>query len=445
MWTYIENKNISNFIANHDELSEHWEMYELLKTNTITFLPRLFAKKYSSIHLIEWEGKKQITPKKVEIKFNHSVKLRPEQQKAFNVFNNILNEQGYVNGILKLPTGVGKTVLAIYLASKLGYKTAIIVNNKKLLKQWIESILKFTKLCESDIGLFSQNIISHKNKKIVLCMSQTLGSKMKDNIIKIFNEVDTAKFGLVIFDEVHASSAAQLNSKISLLFRTKNVIGLSATPFHHNYQKILMHNTIGDIIFSSKQYEIIPKFYIQFFNSELKNYKYIEKVSDFVKQRAMYNKNIVKSQKYFDCLISTVIKLRNMNKNILIICMTVDQVQLISDQLTYHNIDNELLYSKSTEIGETSNVIIATYKFAGAGLDIPRLDALIFGSPLSGQKSFIQCTGRILRKYENKSEAIVVSLFDENFIDMFLPDIKRIGNIIHKEYNEHLNDNFLVN
>ena len=447
MWTYIENNNIDKYLNQYPKLIKDWPMFELVKNKDITFLPRYFQTNYPSEYLISYAGKKEGKPEHISVNLKRNFKLKPNQQKAYDRVAEIYKQQNFINGILKLPTGTGKTVLAIYIICKLGLKAAIIVDNKKLLKQWINEILKFTDLKEEDIGLFHQKIIAYKNKKIIMCMGQTLNSKIKSNISKIFKQVDDANIGLVFIDEVHSTSAAEQNSKSSLLFRTKNIIGLSATPFHFGYQEILMNNTVGDIIFESSDYDIVPECYVQYFDSKLTKYKYISRVRDFIKQRAMYNKVITKSRSYFDIIVKIIQEMRKQNKDaqILVIAMTLVQVQLIKQELSEQGYNVEILTGEHSEIKKSYDIIVGTYKFCRQALDIVSLNCLLIAVPLSGKKSYLQVSGRILRNVnKTKSKATIVSLFDSCFINMFLGDIKRIENILMQEHHIPLKSNYVI-
>ena len=447
MWTYIENDNINKYLKQYPKLEINWNAFQLLKNKNITFLPRYFKKNYPSEYLIEYNGKKEYKIENISINLKRNFKLKPIQQEAYDQICKLYNSQKYINGILKLPTGTGKTILAIYIICKLGLKAAIIVDNKKLLKQWINQILTFTDLTEEDIGLVHQKIVSCKNKKIIMCMCQSLYAKMKNNLSKIFHQIQEANIGLVFIDEVH--SAEEQNSKIALLFQTPNIIGLSATPFHTGYQDILMKNTVGDIIFESTNYDIIPECYVQYFDSKLTKYKYIYHINDFIKQRAIYNKIIIKSNSYFLTIKKVVEKMKKENKKaqILIIAMTLKQVELIADKLKSETgYDVEILTGDHSEISDSYDIIVGTYKFCRQSLDITTLDCLLIATPLSGKKSYIQVTGRILRNVnKTKKKATVVSLFDSCFINIFLSDIKRIENILQSEYHLKLKVNYLLN
>ena len=57
-------------------------------------------------------------------------------------------------------------------------------------------------------------------------------------------------------------------------------------------------------------------------------------------------------------------------------------------------------------------LLFATYGLAKEGLDIPRLDRLILASPHRDKATIIQAVGRIERKFEGKTSALVYDLVD---------------------------------
>jgi superfamily II DNA or RNA helicase len=65
---------------------------------------------------------------------------------------------------------------------------------------------------------------------------------------------------------------------------------------------------------------------------------------------------------------------------------------------------------KEREIAAKARVILATSQFASEGLDIPALDTLVLGTPMSDVE---QAVGRILRPFEGKKPPIVVDIRDD--------------------------------
>ena len=125
----------------------------------------------------------------VNIKFNG--KIRENQETPCMEAKAQLNSCG--GGVLCLPCGFGKTVLAINLICWLGKKALVIVNKEFLLNQWKERIEQF---CDAKVGIIQQNKVDVEGKDIVLGMLHSVA--MKDYDPSIFS-----KFGTVVVDEVH--------------------------------------------------------------------------------------------------------------------------------------------------------------------------------------------------------------------------------------------------
>ena len=434
MWCYIKHENVDSFLNQYGQLEKYWDYLVLLKTRDACFLPRLFVKKFKSDYLVEYAGKTKTEYESIDFEFQG--KLRDAQKKAVEVVKNIYEKNGFVNGILKLPPGTGKTVLTIYLASMLGLKTCIVIDSDSLFKQWIREIMKFADITEDDIGIIKQKLFVTENKFFTVAMSGTLTSKLKRDLNKAFQDVNNSKFGLVVFDEVHATSSTAVYSRASLLFRTKNVLGLSATPFHYAEQEILMKNTIGDIIYESKDYEMTPEYRLIYYNSNLKKEMYvINKFSEYIQKKSFYNKSIIKSDKYLKIIKDCVKEAYNAGHNVIVVCFTKKQVKLISEHLDIMGINHRRYYGDEKEIDKDNDrVLVVTYSFAGKGFNMESLSALVFATSLSGKKSLIQVVGRILRSGENKLKPIVYDLADMGFPMLTVPEVKRKKKIIAQEF-----------
>ena len=111
-----------------------------------------------------------------------------------------LNEKG--GGLLSVPCGRGKTLMAIYIAHKLGVKTLVVTHKSFLLKQWQKQIKRF---CNVDAGTIRGKIIDVANKSFVVGMIQSIS--MKDYDADVLNQ-----FGLVIYDESHHCASKVFSS-----------------------------------------------------------------------------------------------------------------------------------------------------------------------------------------------------------------------------------------
>ncbi len=435
MWTYIEKKNLESFFNQHKKVSKHFEDLCLLQSDNKYFLPRYIQDTYPSQFIKTTVGDKKIKPK--EAKFKFIGKLREKQEPLATTVLQIYKNKKTVNGIIKAFPGIGKTVMSIYIASKIGLKTCIVVDNTNLVEQWIKAIITFTNLEAQDIGLIQQTLFEI-DKPICIAMVQTLQSKIKSNFASIFKKIDDGKFGLIIYDEVHKSSSAPQFSKSSLLFRTKNIIGLSASPFHYGVHEILMTRTIGEIIYETSDYDLTPKYFFLYYNSLLKGKQInsLNYVRDINMKRGIYNKLISESNVYSKVIKNYTKRLLAIKHKVIIICSTQKQVEIVSNELTKNNIQNRMFYGKQRELDrENDKVLVATYSYAGAGFDFKELSALILACPLSGKKSIIQVVGRILRTCKDKKEAVVLDLIDLAVPSFFMPMVKTKKKLIQDEFN----------
>ena len=96
--------------------------------------------------------------------------------------------------LLDVDPGKGKTVMGLYIISKLKKKTLVIVHKSFLLNQWIERIQQF--LPNARVGRIQGQIIDIEDKDIVIGMLQSLSQKEYPD--DLFDS-----FGLSVYDETH--------------------------------------------------------------------------------------------------------------------------------------------------------------------------------------------------------------------------------------------------
>ncbi|MCK9293174.1 DEAD/DEAH box helicase family protein [archaeon] len=445
MWTYIEKEDVEEFIMKYPALAEGFDDISLYETENRIFVPRLFFKNFPyKIQIFESKE----TPIFQPTYFKFTGMLREEQVEIVkHVLSEYKQNLNQINGIIKARPGLGKTVLSVYLASKLGLKTCIIIDNENLLNQWLKSFLKFTDLTAEDIGLIKGKHFV-VDRPVIIATVQTLLSKIKTDMHKNFQLIDKAQIGLVIYDETHNTSSSSKFARASLLFRTKNFIGLSATPFQTGIAEILMKNTIGEIIYETKRYDLKPTYILNHYDSKLSGkYSFIlGKMSDYIKRKAFYNSIITKSPNYLKVILSLVKTRLKENHVVLILAFTKAQILLISDGLDKENIEHRRFYGDEKDELDKENVkvVVATYSYAGKGFDFEQLSSLILATNLAGKKSLIQVVGRILRDGgKDKKMPVVDDLIDMGFPSLFLPDVKAKKTVIKNEFNCAIKDNFI--
>jgi len=390
--------------------------------------------------------------KTYKAQFDESLKIKYEprdyQKDVIEEFINIYNTKGYINGIMQLVTGFGKTYLALYLSNLLKLKTLIIVDESMLCDQWTERIFEYFPEVEH-VGLIKGNKLDVlPTDRYVIAYVQTLNSRLRNKDLKFLKKVASLNFGMIIFDECHKMSASQKYSKISSIFDTKNVIGLSATPYKYGLQRLFLESSIGGVIIEKKHYPYTPTLFILEYRSNLFKYvndkrklntlRYLLNVSrDTIKARPVYNNLILNSKEYFETLKFAIQNLLNLNHKIIIIGNTIEQCDTIYNLVieNFPGYNTVVLHSKSKhDFKDTkdADIVVGTYKKCSHGFDKKDTSAIIFAAPYTGRISITQITGRILREAENKSQPVVVFLHDKDFSNIF--NVDQLIKTFNKEY-----------
>lgn len=435
MWTLLPKEYTSEYEQKYRLFEKYPEReYILYSNNTHHLLPRYFHINYPYDKLIIHIDKQFIAREIENVEFTSS--LREHQIPIVDTFINKYIDQGYVNGLLNAYPSCGKTCISIYLACKFKRKTLIVVDNQKLKDQFIESIVKFTNLTIDDIG-FIQGSKFDSDKPITITMVQTLLSKLKRNLKDFYIKIRDCGFDFVIYDEVHKTSAGPKYAMSTLFINSKNIIGLSATPYVRDVHALLLFNTIGDIIHTSKAYECTPNIVYVTYNSKIdqkiKNKSHY--MRDYIRLQAFYNSVIYNNTQYLEVIYKLAKKCLDRGHVTIILVSTVKQIESIIEYLASRDISAEPLYSKKPDVDKVnSTILVGTFKFCSTGFDFKELSALILASPYKGKISLVQSIGRILRTSTGKKQPVVFDLMDTQFPSLFESNITGKNKIFSDEF-----------
>jgi superfamily II DNA or RNA helicase len=338
--------------------------------------------------------------------FSFNGKLRDYQMQIIDcILEKFKNEKSLnhpCGGIIKLSTGAGKTVLAIYLAHVLKLKTLIIVHQEFLQDQWIDRFKKFT---DAKIGTIRGSVIDIENKDIVVGMVQSISSKdYEDHVFQ--------GFGLVIYDEVH-HYGSRVFSRALMKTSSQYSIGLSATPERNDGLIKIINWFVGPILFEmDRQYSYKVLVKKIFFSSDNPLFK--EQLKYILGKRRQdhigMTDNIMKIDSRNKLMILMINSLKSMGRTIFVISSRVEHLKILKTGVDFlikeageSHIYNTYYYIGPTKKGEKrmaekdGNIIFATIQLASEALDIPRLDTIILALPIKQDKTLIQSIGRILR------------------------------------------------
>lgn len=272
---------------------------------------------------------------------------RKEQEEAFELINNVWNTTRNISGIIKAAPGWGKTFLGIKTASILKQKVLYIVPNDILEDQWVESIIKFSNLEKEDIGIIQGSDIAQLIKKkvfekdVVVCKVQSLLSQVKSLDLYYLEELYSC-FGLVFYDEAHVSGSAEGFAKTSYIFKTNNIIGLSATPYRAGLNEFLLFNAMGKMFYESDHQNLVPTIglhnaHIEFDQKELGRLMYAK--TDYIRFLATYNMILETKNEYFEYLASWVIYRHSLGYKVAVLFSTNKMVNKLSQILRNKGVD----------------------------------------------------------------------------------------------------------
>lgn len=352
----------------------------------------------------------------IDIEFIHS--LKPKQIPIVDKFMETAHNIG--GGIISVPCGYGKTVIALYLIAKLGLKALVIVHKEFLVNQWKERIRQF--LPDAKIGRIQSNKIFIENYDIVIGMLQSI------SMIE-YDEDVFSTFGFVIYDECH-HLGAETFSKALLKTNFKYTLGLSATPKRADGLTKVFQWQLGDICYLIKKRDdndVDVK--IICYESDNENYNNV--VLNYNKKPnapKMIN-NICEHEPRTLLIIDNILELSNEGRKILVLSDRREHLKTIKEFLDKKQKCSSGYYlggMKEEELSKTEekDVILGTFSMASEGFDCKYpLDSIILTSPKSNIE---QAVGRILRQEvkDRKFVPLVIDISD-SFCSIFASQGKK--------------------
>tara|TARA_Y100000389_G_scaffold14709_1_gene13037 strand:- start:323 stop:1735 length:1413 start_codon:yes stop_codon:yes gene_type:complete len=339
--------------------------------------------------------------------FNGSLR---EQQKE-PVFNFIKAAEDPLKkgGIISVPCGFGKTIMAVYIACYFKKKTMFVSHKDFLNQQFLESVKLFVP--NARIGKIKQSKVDIDDKDIIIASLQSLA--MRDYDINIFKDI-----GLTIIDEVH-HTGAEVFSKAFQNINSNIILGLSATLNRKDGLRKVFEYYIGKSVYKYISNEIID-LNVQihkYFDPDIKYSNNIILWNGKPNSAGMIN-NICYFNKRTNFIYDLIIKLLINESHRKILILSERRNQLKEFEKLFDNTSYEIGYyigglsQDVLDISSKKQIILATYQMAAEGMNIPTLNTVIFASPISDIQ---QAIGRILREKpdERRYIPLCIDIWDQ--------------------------------
>ena len=359
---------------------------------------KLYIPRYYGIEKFGLPAINKLKGSKIKLKFNSS--LREKQIPVAEKFIKSAKEIG--GGIISVPCGFGKTVLALYILCQLKKKAIVIVHKEFLMDQWKERIEYF--IPNAKVGKIQGNVLKVKGYDIVLGMLQSVS--MRDYPEGTFDE-----FGLVIYDECH-HLGAEIFSRSLLKVGCEYTLGLSATPDRNDGLTKVFKWFLGDIVYLIKKRDkedVEVKLITYYHESDSYSREMLNFKGQIIMPKMINNiclfppRNDIILQEIEKCFLEgrKTLILSDRREHLKYLKSKLDELECgLTSGYYLGGMKQQLL--KETE---SKNVMLGTFSMASEGFDCKELDTIILASPKSNIE---QAVGRILRK--KKEDRILVPL-----------------------------------
>lgn len=410
------------------EMVEYDSKRKIFRIKPMFYFSLLSKLKEKNIHIIDKAGLKETMPLDVDISLK--VELRPYQKEAVDAW--MRNRRG----IIALPTGAGKTIVALAIITKLRERTLIVTYTRDQMMQWKDMLLKYTTVPFDKVGLYYSDV--KRISPITITTYQT-AYRHAHKLAPFFS--------LLIIDEVHHLPAEKFKY-IALNMYAKHRLGLSATVIREDGRHEELFPLMGGIVYWKSASELAEEGYLATYRIKqvyvnltieekkklrelLKLYRFYAKGRSFQEllrharlgdddaQRALSIHSRIRllvhmAENKIKAIKNIVEEELRKGSKIIVFTQYVEQAKRIAQEINALLLTGEIDTLERNRILEefrkSAKGVLVVTTVGDEGLDIPDANVGIIAAGTGSRRQFIQRLGRLLRRKDGKSEAILYEI-----------------------------------
>lgn len=346
--------------------------------------------------------------------YEHKLKARDYQVKVCDAIAE------WEQGLVRSPTGSGKTSAMIRAAVESGLPSLFVVHTNALLEQWVERLEVELDLGRDEIGIYGDG--KKRVRSITVGTQQTLAGHVEE-IHKTF--------GFLGCDEVHLF-AANTFSKFVDRMPCRYRIGVSDDVKRKDRKEFLLYDLFGEQIARVKREELVAREFI--FDVEVRLFRtefdpgWWRELGE--QERPHHWGRLIEAMTENDarngCIVDLVRREVKAGEIVLTWADRVEHCTRMHAMFCAWDARAGLLLGgkdRQKEFYETilgikagaTRAAFGTYKAVGPSIDLPMLTRGVTATPIHNNPGFVnQVRGRICRRPDGKESAILYVPWDEH-------------------------------
>lgn len=338
------------------------------------------------------------------------ITLRRDQEKIINMI--ALKQRG----VIKAPTGTGKTILQLGVMSAFKGNTLLLAHTSSIVNQTVDKIRELGWQC-TQIGGGTSLVGEFFRGNIVVATIQSFA--------KINPDVYSTFFDVVIVDEAHRVSSfdGQYAKVLSNLVAPVR-LGFTATLPYKEEAKMALEGLIGPLITEQTINEAAEKKILAVPKIKIIKSRFKQRVKEERKYSEVYQKGIVENLSRNRQIVSTILEHKDKKQSALIFVNKIKHGEILIKLFNKiggfrvpfikGDMPNERREKIKKSLIEKKRLIVIATTAWKEGVDIPSLDVVFNAGGGKSEIATLQSIGRGLRRTDEKSEVIIYDFFDSS-------------------------------
>jgi len=374
--------------------------------------------------------------------YSENTSVRPNEMQKEALKNLVFTRKnGHVKGVIIAATGTGKTYLSAFDVQQFQPNRMLFIAHREELLD--SAIRTFSSLFQNELlcGKITGTTKEYDKRFIF----STIQSLSKDGTLMNFKKNE---FDYIIIDEFHHAEAPTYK-KVIEYFEPKFLLGLTATPERMDGRNVLElcdNNIVYEIrLRDALEADLLAPFHYFGLSDQTIDYEHVDIMNGHYEEQSLVRALSTFSRVEF---IIDKIETYGYDGNLLYglgFCVNIDHAKFMRDEFNKRGYVTECLTGedsveyraeiiKKLEDPKDMLSIIFTVNIFNEGIDIPKVNLMLFLRPTESSTVFIQQLGRGLRKIENK-EYVTVLDFIGNYKKSFIIPLALSGQYNSKAFD----------